>query len=116
MSKLFIPQQDIDRWMSSGRVELRGDALLFRETGAELRLRAAALFLRVAGDGPDKRGLVGKVKDETALAALGAEAYMTSVLFDDTAYDVEAGFVATFNGDPREGAIKVLAAVRSFAA
>jgi hypothetical protein len=115
MGKLFIPQSDIDRWMSSGKVELRGEVLVLRDASAELKLRAAALFLRVAGDGADRRGLVGKVKDEEALGALGAEAYMTSVLFDDTAYDVEAGFVAALLGVARDGGAAVIAAVRALA-
>lgn len=97
--RLFIPQFDIDRWMSSGAVELRGDLLAARDGAFELRLRPASLFLRVVGEGADKRALIGKVKDEDALGAMGAEAYMTSVLFDDAAYDVEAGFLASPNGD-----------------
>lgn len=115
MGKLFIPQSDINRWMTSGRVDLRGEVLVLRDASAELRLRAAALFIRVAGEGADRRGLVGRVKDEDALGALGAEAYMTSVLFDDVAYDVEAGFVATLTGLPRDGGAAVLAAVRGLA-
>ena len=67
----------------------------------------------MAGDGDDRRGLIGRVKDEDALAALGAEAYMTSVLFDDTAYDVEPGFLATPVGELRDGGIAVLAALRA---
>lgn len=93
--KLFIPQFDVDRWLATGAVELRGDTLVARNGAFELRLQAASLFLRVVGDASDHRNLVGKVKDEDALASLGAEAYMTSVLFDDAAYDVEAGFAAT---------------------
>jgi len=81
----------------------------------ESRLRPASLFLRVVGDGSDKRGLVGKVKDEEALSAIGAEAYMTSVLFDDAAYDVEAGFLATLGEVPGGNAL-VLALVRTLAA
>jgi hypothetical protein len=115
MGKLFIPQSDIDRWMSSGRVELRGEVLVLRDASAELRLRPAALFVRVAGGGSDRRGLCGKVKDEAALSALGAEAYMTSVLFDDAAYDVEAGFVATLLGVARDGGAAVITAVRALA-
>ncbi len=114
MAKLFIPQADIDRWMSSGLCELRADLMVLREGGVELRLRPAARFVRVAGDGIDRRALVGKVKDEDALAELGAEAYMTSVLFDDTAYDVEAGFVATLVRDTRETRQKALSSIRAF--
>jgi hypothetical protein len=114
-AKLFIPQLDIDRWMSSGVVDLRGDTLAARDGSFDLKLRPASLFLRVVGDASDKRGLVGKVKDEEALGALGAEAYMTSVLFDDAAYDVEAGFLATLGEVPGGNAL-VLAMVRTLAA
>jgi hypothetical protein len=114
-AKLFIPQLDIDRWMSSGAVDLRGDALSAKDGSFQLQLRPASLFLRVVGDGSDRRGLLGKVKDEDALSAIGAEAYMTSVLFDDAAYDVEAGFLATL-GEVPGGNAMVLAMVRSLAA
>lgn len=115
MGKLFIPQSDIDRWLSTGKVDLRGELLVLRDASAELKLLGAAHFLRVAGGGVDKRNLVGKVKDEAALAALGAEAYMTSVLFDDTAYDVEAGFMASLQGLARDGGAAIIAAVRALA-
>jgi hypothetical protein len=61
------------------------------------------------------RALLGRVKDEDALAALGAEAYMTSVLFDDAAYDVEPGFLAIPVGELADGGRAVLAALRAVA-
>jgi hypothetical protein len=54
-----------------------------------------SFFAKVSGDGPDPNGLVGKVKDEAAIGAMGAEQYMNSVILGDTAYDVEPGFVGT---------------------
>jgi hypothetical protein len=113
--KLFISQAAIDAWVSSDRVDLQGEVLTLRGGAGALRLRAASYFRKVAGDGDDRRALIGRVKDEDALAALGAEAYMTSVLFDDTAYDVEPGFLATPMGEIGDGGVAVLAAVRAVA-
>jgi hypothetical protein len=113
--KLFIPQFDVDRWMSSGTAELRGDVLVARNGSFELQLRSASLFLRVVGDATDHRNLVGKVKDEDALGTLGAEAYMTSVLFDDAAYDVEAGFSATPVGANGQDDLRLQRALRAIA-
>jgi len=99
LGKLFISQSAIDAWVSTERVDLQGEVVTLRNGGGQLRLRAASLFMKVSGDGEDKRLLIGRVKDEEAISALGAEAYMTSVLFDDIAYDVEPGFVALPVGD-----------------
>jgi hypothetical protein len=114
--KLFISQAAIDAWVSSNKVDLQGEILTLREGAGALRLRAASYFRKVAGEGEDKRALLGRVKDEDALAALGAEAYMTSVLFDDAAYDVEPGFLATPVGELRDGGSAVLAALRDVSA
>ena len=111
--KLFISQAAIDSWVSTDKVDLQGELLKLRGGAGALRLRAASLFRRVAGDGDDRRRLIGKVKDEDALAALGAEAYMTSVLFDDTAYDVEAGFLAIPLDGSADNGSAVLAAVHA---
>jgi hypothetical protein len=113
--KLFISQAAIDAWVSSEKVELQGEVLTLGGGAGVLRLRAASFFSKVAGDGEDRRALIGRVKDEDALAALGAEAYMTSVLFDDTAYDVEPGFLATPVGELPDGGSAVLSALRSVA-
>ena len=114
--RLFISQSAIDDWVSSEKVELQGEVLTLLGGAGSLRLRAASYFNKVAGDGDDHRALIGRVKDEDALAALGAEAYMTSVLFDDTAYDVEPGFVAIPVGELSDGGSAVLKALRSVAA
>jgi hypothetical protein len=113
--KLFISQSAIDAWVSSERVDLQGDVLTLGGDGGALQLRAASYFRKVAGDGEDRRNLVGKVKDEETMAKLGAESYMTSVLFDDGAYDVEPGFIATPIGDVADGGRAMLRALRAVA-
>lgn len=92
-AKIFVSQSTIDAWVSSEKADLAGSALTLRGGGATLELDPASLFMSVSG-GDDAKGLIGKVKSASALLAMGAEAYMTSVLLGETAYDVESGFLA----------------------
>ena len=83
----------MDRWLVAGRAEVDGDALTLRPEGARFALRPGVVFVaEVTGEG-DPAGLVGTVRDEDQLAALGAEHDAGSVLLGDRAYDVEDGFV-----------------------
>jgi hypothetical protein len=105
-AKLFISQGTIDAWVSQDQADVSGDRLTLRG-GLSLRLSPASLFRRVSG-GTDVHGLVGRVKGEEAISALGAEAYMSSVILGDTAYDVEPGFLA-FGADGQPAATLVSA-------
>ena len=64
--------------------------------GRSFAIRPAVLFTRVAGPEEDPHGLLGTVLDDEALAKMGADHYMTSVIIGETAYDVQGGFL----GDP----------------
>ena len=97
MARLFISEERLDAWSVENKVKIDGDTMLLIEDGRSFNIRPAVYFLKVAGDDSDPGGLVGKVKDQQALAALGAEQYMNSVIVGDTAYDVQCGFL----GDPR---------------
>lgn len=105
--KLFIPQEDFDAWLSAEKVSLEGEILSLLGTNISLRLVPGCHFKGVQA-GHDQRGLLGKVKAKAALAALGAEVYLDSVILGETAYEVEAGFVAK-----PVGAVASDAAVRS---
>jgi hypothetical protein len=82
----------MDAWVASERVEVSGQTLSLRAAGA-LSLEPASYFRKVSAGGD--QGLVGKVKSEQAIAALGGETYMTSVILGESAYEVEPGFLAT---------------------
>jgi hypothetical protein len=92
--KIFIPQESIDRWVGADQVELSGELIAFRGGHVSLRMTPGYFFARVSGDSQDTNGLLGRVKTTAATSALGAEAYMSSVLLGETAYDVEPGFIA----------------------
>ncbi|MDX2021110.1 MAG: hypothetical protein SF187_12795 [Deltaproteobacteria bacterium] len=93
--KVFLSQMTIDDWVATDRVDLQGEYITLRPDGLRLRLAPAAFFKAAAGGSADVHGLVGKVKDQFAINALGGEAYMSSVVVGEAAYDVEPGFVAT---------------------
>lgn len=91
--KLFIPQEDFDSWMSVEKVSLEGEILSLLGTNISLRLVPGCHFKGVQA-GQDQQGLLGKVKAKAALAAMGAEVYLDSVILGETAYEIETGFVA----------------------
>jgi hypothetical protein len=97
MARLFISQERLDSWNAENRVTVSGDQMTLVADGRSFTIRPAVRFLGVAGgSGDDPHALVGVVKDEEALAAMGADQYMNSVICGDVAYDVQCGFV----GDP----------------
>jgi predicted N-acetyltransferase YhbS len=92
--KVFLPQDVVDTWITTDRVELVGEIMTFRADALALRLVPAYFFARLSGGADDGHRLLGRAKMKAAVAALGAEVYMNSVLLGDTAYDVESGFIA----------------------
>ena len=50
-------------------------------------------FLKTVADAPDPHQLVGQIRYEKDLKAMGAEIYLNSVIYRETAYDVESGFI-----------------------
>jgi hypothetical protein len=93
MARLFISQERLDAWNEDNRIHVSGDTMTLVEDGRSFTISPAVRFLRVAGGDPDPHDLVGKVRGEEELAAVGAEHYMESVLLGDVAYDVQCGFL-----------------------
>jgi hypothetical protein len=92
--KIFIPQDQVDGWITTDKVDLAGEIMTFRAGRLSLRVVPAYFFDHVSGGSDDGPRLLGRVKTKAAVAALGAELYMTTIIVGETAYDVEAGFVA----------------------
>jgi hypothetical protein len=93
-TKVFLPQERVDAWVTAEKVELAGETLTFRPAGLRLRLVPGFYFDRIAGGSDEGHQLLGRAKSRAAVAALGAEVYMNSVLLGETAYEVEPGFIA----------------------
>jgi hypothetical protein len=92
VARLFVSQAQLDQWTSGGKVGLRDDRMTVLAMNHTFRIEGAVRFLKLVG-GNDEQKLVGKVKTQVELAAVGAEQYGNSVVLGDSAYECEEGFV-----------------------
>lgn len=96
-ARLFVTQTAVERFSAEGQAELSQGALVVTGgalDGARLDLEPALLVRAVAGGGADPHVLVGKVRALSSLRARGAEVVGDSMLLEDTAYEVEPGYLA----------------------
>ena len=96
MVRVFVSQNCIDRWHSSGGIALDGELLRFHAVpGSFMSINASVHFERIDGDETDPYDIVGAVKTAAELAQMGAEHYENSVVLGDYAYTVNPGFIAS---------------------
>lgn len=95
MARLFISQERLDDWTSGNKAILEGDTLTLSDLGRSFAVQPAVRFLSVAGAEADPMAWLEKVKTCAELGEQGAEVYMNSVLYEDTAYEVQPGFIGT---------------------
>jgi hypothetical protein len=91
-NRLFWAQEKLDELVVDEKATLENDQLLLRETSKRYRVAQAVFFEADVGGSGDPHKLLGRVKETAALAELGAEHYMDSVLLGDSAYKVVPGF------------------------
>jgi hypothetical protein len=103
LARLFVSQERIDRWSNEGKVAIDGDVMLLPALGRSFRLRPALYIARVVSDNADAHDLLGRVKSEEQLAALGAETYVNSVILGEVAYECEPGFLGEVVGGDNLG-------------
>lgn len=96
MTRLYISQKRIDAWSTNNRIVIEGEVMTLVELDRSFSILPAVRILSVEGADEDPHDLVGKVKDDEELASMGADHLSTSLIYQDTAYKVENGFV----GDP----------------
>lgn len=91
-NRFFWSQELLDQWIGEERILLEGERLTIIEENRSYRLSQAVYFIKDVGDGKDGHRMVGRVKELSALAEMGAEHYMDSVLIGESAYQVAQGF------------------------
>lgn len=91
-NRLFWPQEIMDQLMVDEKATIKDDVLAMVDDKVRYRVQQAVHFVADVGDGSDVHKLVGRVRELEALAELGAEHYMDSVLIGDSAYEVVLGF------------------------
>ncbi len=90
--KLFLSEKTLEEWSVSEKADLVEGKLVVKD-GNSSHLAIAAVHFSKLVTGDDTHTLIGKVKTQTQLAALGAEQLQDSVILGDTAYEVVPGFV-----------------------
>jgi hypothetical protein len=93
MSRLFISVERLDSWTAEGRATLEGDRMTLTELGRAFVMRPAVHFIRATGQDHDPHDLIGRVKSKEALKDMGADQFESSVIYNDTAYDIIDGFI-----------------------
>jgi hypothetical protein len=98
MHRLFIAQELLDRWAEQGKIQLAGSQLRLLAESRLFQLQPASRFVSLAA-GADRNGLLGRIKTEDQVQALGGELYRSSVLFGEDSYDVQNGFLIEVAGE-----------------
>ncbi len=93
MSRLFISVDRLEAWSAEGRASLEGDRMTLTELGRAFSMTPAVCFVSTNGADVDPYDLIGRVKSKPQLEAMGAEQMSSSVIYNDTAYDVIDGFI-----------------------
>ena len=90
---LFIAQQTLDAWVDQDKVEFDANVMTIKADGRSFKMVEAVRFVKVEGGEEDTAGLLGRVKTNDQLKAMGAERYRDSVLYQDIAYKAQEGFI-----------------------
>ncbi len=98
MVRLFVPQDWVDSAHMSDRIAVEGLFMDIKADGKRYRLTEAVRILAVEGGDPDHPALVGKVKTHEQIVSLGGEQIGDSLICGETAYRVQQGFIAEYEG------------------
>ena len=97
MTRLYISQERLDEWTVEEKLSFDGSSLTLSETQQTFDVIPAVYFTGISGGDSDEHELIGTVRSEKELIDMGAEHYLTSVIYADLAYEVSQGFL----GEPR---------------
>lgn len=94
MKKLFFSQRMLAVLAEEGKLIIEGNVLtLLTKDRPSFMLEPAYRILRTSDGGPDPHGMVGLIRSEHVLREMPAELYLDSVIYRDTAYQAEQGFI-----------------------
>ena len=94
MNNIFFSQRILDGLIDEGKIKLEGNVItLLTPDKPSFELEPAYRFVRTSDGGPDPHGFVGRIKYEKDVRALNAEVYLNSIIYGETAYEVESGFI-----------------------
>lgn len=95
MKRLFFSQSMLDSMVEAGKIRVEKDLLtMLAGDQPVFRLIPAYRFVKTLDNSPDSAGFAGQIRSERELRELGAEVYMDSVIYRETAYQADPGFIA----------------------
>jgi hypothetical protein len=94
MSRMFFSQRILDTLIGEGKIKLdRNIITILSGDKPSFELEPAFRFVRTADNGPDPNDLIGRIEYERAMRSAQAEIYLDSIIYKETAYVVEPGFI-----------------------
>lgn len=98
--RMFIAQATLEAWVESGQAYLQGASVALGGEDQTYTLEDAVRFRAIISDDPvgatsEVQSLIGRVLDRQKLAEFGGECLDDTVLFGDTAFTVELGYIGT---------------------
>jgi hypothetical protein len=94
-NRVFFPQEALDRWLSSGEVELSQGLLTIKTERRRYRLVEAARVIAEVSGQADSHEVTGKVKSVGFLSELGASLLGESMVIADNAYEIVPGWLGS---------------------
>lgn len=94
-SRVFFPQEVIDRWLALGEAELTGAELWLRSERRRYRVVEAVRIVREVSGTPDPFDMAGCVKTFAFVKELGAELLGDSMIVGENAYETVIGWLGT---------------------
>jgi len=94
-SRVFFPQEVIDRWLALGEAELTGAELWLRSERRRYRVVEAVRILREVSGAPDTFDMAGTVKTLAFVSELQAELLGDSMILGENAYETVIGWLGT---------------------
>ena len=94
-SRVFFPQEVIDRWLALGEAELTGAELWLRSERRRYRVVEAVRVVREVSGAPDPFDMAGSVKTLGFVGELGAELLGDSMIVGENAYETVIGWLGT---------------------
>ena len=94
MSRMFFSQRILDALINEGKIKLDGNVItILTGDNPSFELEPAFRFIKTADNGPDPHRLVGRIEYERMLKNAKAEIYLDSIIYRETAYVAEPGFI-----------------------